>query len=208
LAFALAVLGLATHIALAAYLIRFFLTGAPERRVVTPVWHLSFVGFILGPLVWIPLGHNVLAVSILAMTLPIAFAIWTASALQFMRRVPPAPLRPLLAIHLAPASLFAVVLSDLGLPEYAGGFAALAVAILLLLAVGLRWMTEAGFSAMWGAFTFPLAACTSAVLAQGWALPGAMLLVVASAAVLHIAIKVMKSWADGGLAAKSNAAVA
>jgi tellurite resistance protein len=39
----------------------------------------------------------------------VALAIWALSCGSCARAVPPAPLRPLLAIHLAPAALFATV---------------------------------------------------------------------------------------------------
>jgi tellurite resistance protein len=41
--------------------------------------------------------------------IPVATGVWAFSLWQLFTRIPPAPLRPLLAIHLAPASLFAIV---------------------------------------------------------------------------------------------------
>lgn len=208
LAFALAVAGLAVHLALVALMLRSFAASPPEGRVVTPVWHLLFVGFILGPLAWVPLGAVAMAQGVLVVTVPAALAIWAVSLVQLVRRIPPAPLRPLLAIHLAPASLFATVLALLDMPRAAAAMAVLALAILLALLVAGRWLTEAGFSALWGAFTFPLAACAAAVLAQGWAVVGVVLLVAATAAVMPIAFRVLREWARGGLAARTNAATA
>jgi len=82
------------------------------------------------------------------------------------------------------------------------------VAVLAALLVAGRWITEAGFSAMWGAFTFPAAACASALLATGWAVPGVLALAAASGIILPIAVKVMQAWMKGGLAIKTNAAQA
>ncbi|MDO9526025.1 MAG: tellurium resistance protein [Gemmobacter sp.] len=208
LAFGLGVLGLCTHLVLAVWAVWYFLTCAPEKRVVTPVWHLIFVGFILGGLVWEPLGVTWLVWVIVAVTIPAALVIWATSAVQFIRRVPPAPLRPLLAIHLAPASLFATVLTDLGQTGFGAAFAGLALVILAVLSVSGRWLTETGFSPMWGAFTFPVAACASAVLVQGWDVPGAIVLLGATIVVVSIAVRVMQAWVRGDLAAKTNSAVA
>ena len=208
LALAVVALAIVLHVALGAAVLRLFLTGPEEARVITPVWHLTFVGYILAPLSLIPLGHAGLSQGILYATIPVAAAIWAVSLRQIATRIPPAPLRPLLAIHLAPASLFATVSAMLGLPGLSTGFAVLAGLILLVLLAGARWITAAGFSALWGAFTFPLAACTSAWLAAGWAVPGLILLAAATGVVLPVAVKVMQAWAKGGLAIKTNAATA
>lgn len=213
LARAVAILAFTAH-ALLALTMLWLLAHAPaEGRVVTPVWHLVFVGFILGPLAGIPLGHVEAARIILFATIPVAAAIWGVSLWQLVRRIPPAPLRPLLAIHLAPASLFATVSSLLGLHGLALAFAALATLIFVALLAAGRWITEAGFSPFWGAFTFPLAAFGSALVhvtgGQGAAgLFALVVLLVALAAVPVIAYRVLRLWAQGGLAAKTNAAEA
>lgn len=206
LALAVLAVSAAAHAALGAAVLRMFLTGPVEARVITPVWHLTFVGYILAPLSLVPLGHAGLAQAIFYAALPVAAALWAAGLRQLAARVPPAPLRPLLAIHLAPASLFATVAALLGMPGAATVFAGLAAAILLALLAAGRWITQAGFSALWGAFTFPLAACAGAWLAAGWAAAGLVLLAAASGVVLAIAVKVMQAWANGGLAARTNAA--
>ena len=54
------------------------------------------------------LGWGVVAEGLFWTMLPVALAIWGLSLRQFARAVPPAPLRPLLAIHLAPAALLAL----------------------------------------------------------------------------------------------------
>ena len=208
LAFWVLMLALASHAALGLALLRNYLTGPEEARVITPVWHLVFVGYILTPLSLVPLGHLQASVVILAVTMAVAAAIYAVSAVQLIRRVPPAPLRPLLAIHLAPVSLFATVAAMLDLPGLAAVFAALALAVLAALLAAGRWITEAGFSALWGAFTFPSAAAAGALLALGWDVAGLLLVVAASAIVFPVAVKVMQAWAKGGLAVRTNAAQA
>lgn len=185
--------------------------GPQEGRVVTPVFHLLFVGHILAPLTLAPLGYTRLAAAMMVVALAFAVLIWAASVVQLWRRVPPAPLRPLLAIHLAPASVAASVSALLGWGGWAMGFALLALVILAGLVASGRWLLAAGFSPLWGALTFPLAACASAVVAAfgastaGLAL-GAALLLAGTALTVPVAIKVLQAWAKGKLAAKTNAA--
>lgn len=185
------------------------LRGPVEQRVVSPVFHLTYVGYIIAPLSLIPLGYTQLSTAILYATIAIAMLIWAVSAGQLIARVPPAPLRPLLAIHLSPASLFATVSAQLGMPTLAFGFACLSVVLLAALLVGARWMLQSGFSPMWGALTFPLAATvTASILSLGaaglWL--GAVLLIGASALNPWVATRVVKLWAKGELGAKTNAA--
>ncbi|MDT8855694.1 tellurium resistance protein [Paracoccaceae bacterium Fryx2] len=201
-------LGLALHAGLAGLILRQILTAPQGGRDVTPVWHLSFVGFIIGGLAAFPLGLPGLGNALLWGTIPVAMAVWGISLVQLLRRIPPAPLRPLLAIHLAPASLFGTVAALAGLPVLAAGFAVLGATILLALLAAGRWITASGFSPLWGAFTFPLAAYAGSLFAQGFDLPGIVVLMAALALVPWVAIKVLKSWAKGELAVKTNAALA
>lgn len=203
--------GLALHAGLA-LLIAGGLVGAPPGgRALTPVWHLAFVGFIVAALPALPLGHERLAAFLLYATIPPALAIWALSLRNLIRRDPGAPLRPLLAIHAAPAALFATVAAGLGLTTLAGGFALPLLALLAALAARARWIVQAGFTPFWGAFTFPLAAAASALLAQGHPaaqMAGAALLIAASLAIPPILTRVMKLWAGGQLGPKTNAAIA
>jgi tellurite resistance protein len=138
----------------------------------------------------------------------LAALIWGVSLWQLTRRVPPAPLRPLLAIHLAPASLFASVAGLLGMTMLGHAMTILGLGILVALVLAGRWITESGFSPLWGAFTFPLAAYASAMLINGWVLPGVLLTVLALGANLSIAWRVIRMWPGGKLAGKTNAATA
>jgi len=92
-------------------------------------------------------------------------------------------------------------------------FASLVVLAVLIFRI--RWITEAGFSPLWGAFTFPLAAFTSLqFIAYGagmgdWALHVAGAgLAVATVSIPWIAMKIYQAWFKGVLAIKTNAAVA
>lgn len=186
-------------------------SGPKEGRGVTPVFHLTYVGYILAPQTLIPLGHIEAAQVIFWLTMVGAVAIWVASLLQFLRRNPPAPLRPLMAIHVSPAALFASVAVMLGYPLIGAAFALFALVLLVVFAGSLRWLLASGFSPLWGALTFPLAAtATASFLALGvaglWI--GAVLLALASGFNLYVAFQVYKSWAKGELGAKTNAAIA
>ena len=211
LALDLVIVGLAALFVLGLGIAYVLQTGPEEQRVVTPIFHLTYVGYILAPITLVPLGHTQIASAILFASIAIAGLIWAISLRQILTRIPPAPLRPLLAIHLAPASFIAISSLLLGHPWLATGFALLALALFTLLIANLRWLTAAGFSPLWGAFTFPIAgAASAAILALGtpglWI--GAALLLGASILTPWVNFRVLKSWAKGDLGAKTNAAIA
>lgn len=211
LATGIMVAGIAAYLGLIAVLVPMLVTGPEEGRSVTPAFHLIFVGLILAPLSAIELGHAAASGALFWVMVVLAMAIWVASARQLLQRIPPAPLRPLLAIHLAPASLFAIVGTRLGLDWIALAFAVLASALAIALVASARWIAAAGFTPMWGAFTFPTAAFATALLSvSGGAgvagAAGGLVLVVATLSVPVITFRVLRSWARGELAARTNAA--
>jgi tellurite resistance protein len=210
LALWLALAALLAHAILAAVLIVTLTRLPAEARTVSPAFHLAFVGFIVGAVPLAQLGLTTAALAIFWLTIPVAGAIWAISVGQLVRGSPPAPLRPLLAIHLAPAALFARVASETGQATLAIGFAALAMVIFLALMAAARWITAAGFSALWGAFTFPLVSASSALLVLGgsWAMPGMVLFALSLAVVPAIAWNILKLWPGNRLAVKTNAAEA
>ena len=73
-----------------------------------------------------------------------------------------------------------------------------------------RWLTASGFSPLWGSFTFPLASYAAALISLGghWAEAGMVVLLLAAALIPMIGVRVVKMWATGALAAKTNAAEA
>lgn len=191
------------------------ITGPAEARSVTPVWHLLFVGFILSPLAALPLGLQTYSTIVFWGSFVAALAIWGASLAQFLRADVPAPLRPLLAVHLAPASVLPTVAFLLGKPEVAYPLCVLAIVILSVLTVRVRWLTAAGFSPLWGAFTFPLAAFSTvmqiAAVTTGsdiLRVVAGLSLVAASLIIPPIVYKVLMMWSKGVLAVKTNAAQA
>lgn len=203
------------HIAVAATVIRILIASAPEARAVTPVWHLSFVGFIVAPIAALPLGFHAVSAGIFWYALVVAAGIYAASALAFAKKTVPAPLRPLLAIHLAPVSLLGTVAYLMGYGQMGSVLACVSIAVFGVLVASARWLTVDGFSPLWGAFTFPLTAFSTLMqisyLAGGaefFRILGGLSLVLATLIVPPIAFKVMKLWAKGVLAVKTNAAQA
>ncbi len=215
LAQAVVFIALAAHALFLVLFLRGFLTGPAEGRLVTPVFHLTFVGFIVAPLALLPLGWMALSTAIFWLTFVAAAVIWGASLAQFIRKDVPAPLRPLLAIHVAPASLLGTVAMLLGMGNlgFALGLFALVLVAVLLLRV--QWLIESGFSPLWGAFTFPLAAFSSLMMILGSAgygelfrILGGIGLIAATFFIPWVMWKVFQIWMKGMLAKKTNAAVA
>lgn len=209
-AFWLLVAMLVAHGLVAALVLR-VLAGLPsEGRVANPGWHLVFVGFIVGAPAAVALGMDGLARALFWTTVPVALLIWSVSAAQLFRRVPPAPLRPMLAIHIAPASLFATTAAATDQPALAVAFAGLGLALLAALILGWAWVIEAGFSPLWGSVTFPVAALAGALLRLDgwWGSLGTGLLSVAAVVVPVIAWRVLKLWPGNVLADRTGAAEA
>lgn len=202
--------GLAGHAILAVLLVRLLSSLPPEARAVNPTLHLSFVGFVVAAPAALAQGWTWLAEAVFWASIPVAVVIWALSLRQFARAIPPAPPRPLLAIHLAPAALLGTVAGLLALPELAMLFSGLGLVYAVVLVASGRWLVEAGVSALWGAFTFPLAALATALIVSGgvWLWPGILLTVAALGAIPAISWWVLKRWPGGKLATVTNAAEA
>jgi len=201
--------GLAGHSVLAVILIGLLRMGQLPLPV-NPSLHLSFVGFIVAAPPAIGLGWLGLATALFWVSLLVALMIWALSAAQAFRALPPPPLRPMLASHLAPAALLAIVAGLLGMDGVASVLlAAGAVYSVVLILVG-RWICVAGVTPFWGAFTFPLAAFATAMLGAGgvWFAPGVGVAAVALAVNPAILWWILKRWPGGKLAAVTNVAEA
>jgi len=209
LALAVTLAGLGVQAVLMGLIAYLLLTGPAELRKVSPVFHLIFVGHVLAPLALIPLGWTGLAQGLLVAGLIAAVPIWALGAMQISRT--PVPMRPVLAIHLAPASVIASGAALAGWTGLAMGLALIAVAIAAALLMRARWLLAAGFTPFWGALTFPMAAFGQAAY-RGLGEPGLWLAVLVMAlsvvAIPWIAWRVLKDWPGGALARKTNASVA
>lgn len=202
--------GLGLHGVLTAVILYVFATGPKEQRRVSPVFQLVFSGWIVASVVATVMGMTSLAFPLFWVAMVSAVVIWTVQMQQFGAASVPAPLRPLLAIHLAPAALLGTVAQGFNSEAMATIFAVLCAAILVAMIGGVRWLLAAGFSPMWGALTFPLAALANFWLGMGgiWRVPGGLVLVVATLVIPWIAFRILKDWASGSLAIKTNAAAA
>ena len=200
----------ALHLGLCAAMFYVFATGPAEQRRVNPTWHLLFSGWIVAALVAAQLGLATVAAALFWVALICALAIWSLSLRQLSRETVPAPLRPLLAIHLAPAALLGTTAALLGALALAWVFAIGAALLLALFVLRGRWLLAAGFSPLWGALSFPLAATATLWLSLGdlWRLPGAAVLVAATLIIPVLVTRLYKMWAKGDLAAKTGAALA
>lgn len=210
LARAILLAAFSAHASLVVLLVHHFVTGPAEQRRVTPVWHLNFVGFIVGALAATVFEYYLPALGIFLLTSLVAAVIWSVSAEQLVKQTVPAPLRPLLAIHLAPVAFFGLVAHALELDAVAMGCGGVAALLLLWFVARIRWLIGAGFSALWGAFTFPLAATAGLWVSLGgiWRVPGGVAIVAATLVTLPIAWRIVRAWAQGQLAIKTNAATA
>ncbi len=219
LALLILILAVGLHAGIAVLVTRELITGPAKARRITPVWHLIFVGLILSPLAALPLGFANYSLVIFAVMLVLALAIWGASLGQIISGNTPAPLRPILAIHLAPASMLGTVAYMLGFAGLGFALGILAIVILAWLLIRVRWLTETGFSPLWGAFTFPLAAFSTCMQIMGAAghglwqgevfrVLGGLTLVAATMIIPVITWKILQLWAKGALAVKTNAAEA
>lgn len=206
------VVGLLGHV-LIAVLALAVMVRTPQGLVVSPAWHLSFVGFIVAALSAVPLGFAVLGQVILGATVLSSALVYGISLFQLSQTETPPPLRPMLAIHLAPLSLFATVASLSGRGLLALVFATLAMGLAGVLISRVGYLIKAGFSPLWGAFTFPIAALSTALFSLSSQVPllgWFALLPLALATVITpvIVLRVLRMWSSGVLAAKTGAAIA
>lgn len=203
--------GLTLQIGLMALILRVLLTLPEAARQMRATGHLYFTSPLVGAMAAALTGQVALGKVLLAATLIVGAVIWLADIAAMLRgRLAPPPLRPLLALHLSVAAVAGIASGALGYGAAAQAFAGLAAATLLLMVLAARWLTGSGFSALWSAFTFPLAATASLWLSLGgmWLWPGQVVLLAAAGIVPAIAFRVMKMWAGGQLAIKTNAASA
>ncbi len=208
---AVLVLAVAAHFAVIVAVIAQLMPQPLAARRMTPVWHLVFVGPIVAGVAGAGLGWRAAGEIDLVLSLAAALTIWGGHLLLLARQGMAAPLRPTLAIHLSPAALLGIVSALLGHDALALGFGWLSILIAGSLLTRLRYLTEAGFSPFWGAFTFPLAAFANLMLLLAdegalYRLLGTLALAAATIAVPLIALRVLKMWVSGVLAVKTAAA--
>ena len=192
------------------------LRGTDQAGPPTPAMHLVFVGFVVTPGSALPLGMPAwLVEALLLYCLVAALVIAVLTIKPLIMRAGTPPLRPLQAIQLAPPAFLtsASVMTGHATPATIALVWAIAVAGVLLLR--LRWLIESGFSGFWSAFTFPVTAFAGALLSYGQMtgseaarVAGGVVLIATTLFVPVIAYRVLKLWAAGTLAVKTNASIA
>ncbi|MEE9428157.1 MAG: tellurium resistance protein [Paracoccaceae bacterium] len=203
--------GMAAHLVIIAIVIGLLWSAPYAQRRMTPVWHLTFVGLIVAPQAGVALGLNQMSEFVMFLTGAGAITIWLGNLIGMSHNATPPPLRPTMVIHLAPVSLIGIAAMLLGYTTLAMVLAwlALVLAVVMLLRVG--YLTAAGFSPFWGAFTFPMAAFTGLMLMMaqtqgGWfRIVAGVALIFITLVIPVIAYRIMKMWSSGMLAAKTNA---
>ncbi len=207
--------GIILHAVIVVFMVKAIAKAPPEARSVTPFQLLPFVGLSTTPLAGVALGYVLLSQIFTYISLAAFAVILFQLAGKFIRTRPPEPLRPPYAIILAPLSLFGMAFGQFG-PEaaFVGFYIASWVGALALL-VFAKWITKAGFTPMWGSFTFPLATFTNinimamakgyGVVATTGTIAGGL---IATALIFFIAYKALKMWMGRQLAQKTGAAVA
>lgn len=191
------------------------LSGPPEARHLSPFQYLAFVGPIVGPIAGIPLGHVTESFWLAILALVTYTIITLGYYPKLLKRRLPVPLRPSLAIILAPTSLFALAFGQLemGLSFQIFYWASYAIALILLMAA--PWMAKDGWTPVWGSFTFPAATYLNlqifaigkgmGMIAMTGLIAGGL---IATPLILYIVYVASKVWMKGDLAKKTGSATA
>jgi len=187
----------------------------PHKRHFSTFQYLTFVGPVVGPLAGVPLGYVWESVLLINAAL-VAFVIVTAGIFATLKRDPiPDALRPSVMIFLAPVSLFALGYGTLGQDSMFAVFYWVCNLVALVLVVMLPWMMKGGFSPVWAAFTFPIAAFTNVqimAMAKGYGSPAEIGtyagLLLGTPFIAWISYRSVMDWVTGDLSRRSHAAVA
>ena len=209
-------LGVALLGAIALFVAYHRLRGSDQAGPPTPAMHLVFVGFVVAPGAALPLGVPLLWVEVLCIyTFVAALIIVGLTVKPLVTGEGTPPLRPLQGIQLAPAAFLTTASVMTGHSVLAGIAMIWAIAVAALLLVRVRWMIAGGFSGFWSAFTFPATAFAGALMLYSQmsgiaalGIAGGIVLVAVTLYVPVIAYKILKLWAKGTLAAKTNASIA
>jgi tellurite resistance protein len=178
--------------------------------------HLVFVGFVLIPGSALPLGIPATLVEALSLYCLISALFITALTIRpLVTGTGTPPLRPLQGIQLAPPAFLTSACVMTGHSTLATIALVWATAVAGLLTFRLRWLTEGGFSGFWSAFTFPVTAFAGALLLYSEMsgnevarIAGGIVLIATTLYVPLIVYRVLRLWAAGTLAARTNASIA
>lgn len=209
---AVLVLGLAAQIGLIRPGLRQIRATGEGIDAIGPDWQFLPAGLLVAAAVapmlgWAGLGH-VLIYPAAALALAIA----AISLSQLRRRRVPTVLLPLLALHLMPVAAYGIAALQLGAPLLEPVYGLVLAGLLLLPWLALR----AGTGLFLAVITIPLALSAVFFARLALAFPGlwffallaAFLLVAATMLCIPAAFLILRDWARGRLAVRSNAAIA
>ena len=151
-------IGVIMQIAASAIVLHALWVEPAEARHFSSFQYLTFVGPVVGPIAGIPLGYIWQSV-LLTLAALIPFVIITIGyGISLLKTRPVPRFRPSLTILLAPNCLFAI---SFGMLEWDWAYTvfywiANATAFGLILLI--PWMIKGGWTPIWAAFTFPIAA--------------------------------------------------
>lgn len=185
----------------------------PEQRGFSPFQYLTFVGPVVGPIAGIELGYIWQSMALTLAALLAYVVITIGYARRLFRQRPPQAMRPKLMIILAPICLFAISFGLLGVDWMFWIFYVASCIAALVLIPMLPWMMKGGWTPVWAAFTFPLAAFLNLqvmAVAKGGGMPALIgiwvMLGIATPLILGIVYRSVLAWVTGELAIKSGAA--
>lgn len=159
LARAALLLAIAVHVGVTLALLARFMRGQGHVDMLAPPLLMPLVGHVVGAMFCAALGLDtlgwmLLGVGALLWLLMMPLLIWRLIARPDL----PAPLRPSLAIFLAPPTVGSLAIASLaGVGPWVLALFGLSAFMLALLVLGLPYMLEAGFTPAVWSFTFPLA---------------------------------------------------
>jgi len=207
--------GVAMQVAASGIVLHALWRDPPQERYFTTFMYLTFVGPVVGPLAGIPLGYIWQSYALIYAAL-FAYVIVTIGILNSLWRNPlPPAFRPAMMIFLAPICLLALGFGGLGMEHVFTFFYWVGSAVALVLLFRMRWMMQGGYTPVWAAFTFPIAAFLNVqvmAVAKGhgiWAVTGVYAgLLIGTPLILLIAYWSSMGWVTGELSQKSGAAIA
>lgn len=208
-------IGVGVQILVMALVLYLLQQGPPELQTINPFQYLTFVGLIVAPIAGVPLGYGQVSFW-LAMSALVGFVVITIGyGAKIIRVRPPQPLRPSLAIILSPLSLFALMFLPMQAEMAFQIFYWLSWVTAVALAGLSFWMAKGGWTPIWGAFTFPVAAFTSMQISAADTLGGVLPaigvwagMLVATPLILYVVYRSTIAWTKGELAKKTGAAQA
>ncbi len=161
----LLLLAITLHLAIGLALLARVLRGEGSNAMLVPPLMIPLVGNVLAPIFCAPLGLPMLGWMLFGVGMLLWLAVQPLLLGRLFEAPLPPPLRPSLAILLAPSAVGALALNALGGPAPAFlalyGLAAFTFALLVIV---LRYMLGAGFTLGYWGLTFPLAAFTAATI--------------------------------------------